>query len=131
MEKYLLTCGERILCLRCTARGKRSGEQCGRPALKSSRTAKCKLHGGRSTGPRTPEGKARIAAAHTLSGEYTRESIEKTDQQRALVRVLADAAHVLKLTDGPKTRGRKPKRYQLVESQEDILLALAELEHHM
>jgi hypothetical protein len=31
---------------------------------------RCRLHGGKSTGPRTPEGLARLAAAHTTHGGY-------------------------------------------------------------
>ena len=46
--------------VRCGARRKRDGEPCQAPALANGR---CKLHGGLSTGPRTPEGWARIAAA--------------------------------------------------------------------
>ncbi|MFP6758277.1 MAG: HGGxSTG domain-containing protein [Alphaproteobacteria bacterium] len=46
--------------LRCGART-RSGGACQNPAIKGR--SRCKLHGGRSTGPRTPEGKARFTAA--------------------------------------------------------------------
>ena len=31
---------------------------------------RCRLHGGLSTGPKTPEGRARIAAANTQHGRY-------------------------------------------------------------
>ncbi|MEC7379690.1 MAG: HGGxSTG domain-containing protein [Pseudomonadota bacterium] len=31
---------------------------------------RCRLHGGMSTGPRTPEGRARIAAANTKHGRF-------------------------------------------------------------
>ena len=31
---------------------------------------RCRMHGGRSTGPRTPEGLARLAAARTKHGAY-------------------------------------------------------------
>ena len=31
---------------------------------------KCRMHGGASTGPKTPEGRARIAAARTIHGGY-------------------------------------------------------------
>ncbi len=68
MNNNLMTAGGKIQCLRCTAKSSRTGIQCGRPALKSSKTQKCQFHGGRSTGPRTAEGKARIAALHTKHG---------------------------------------------------------------
>jgi hypothetical protein len=65
---YLVTAGGKIKCLRCTAKSSRTKQQCGRPALKTSKTQKCQFHGGRSSGPKTPEGKARIAASHTVHG---------------------------------------------------------------
>ena len=36
---------------------------------------RCRLHGGLSTGPRTAEGLARIRAANTRHGRWSRESI--------------------------------------------------------
>ena len=65
MDKYLMTAGGKITCLRCTARSTRSGNQCRKPALKVSRTQKCQTHGGKNKGPITAEGKARSAAALT------------------------------------------------------------------
>ncbi len=44
----------------CGAHRKQNGGTCQAPALRNGR---CKLHGGKSTGPRTAEGRARIAAA--------------------------------------------------------------------
>jgi hypothetical protein len=38
------------------------------------RNGRCRLHGGKSTGPRTEEGRARIRAARTRHGRYTAES---------------------------------------------------------
>jgi hypothetical protein len=68
-EKELVTAGNRIICKRCTAMSNSSGEQCKKPALKTSRTQKCEFRGGRSTGPRTEAGKARQRAAVTTSGK--------------------------------------------------------------
>jgi hypothetical protein len=45
---------------KCGART-RMGTPC--QALGRGRGGRCKLHGGKSTGPRTPEGRARIAEA--------------------------------------------------------------------
>lgn len=47
---------------------KRTKEQCGRPALKTSKTQKCQFDGGRGSGPKTPEGRQRVAQAHTVHG---------------------------------------------------------------
>ena len=44
----------------------RSGHPCRKPTLKRKR--RCRLHGGASTGPKTAEGKARIAAAQLKHG---------------------------------------------------------------
>lgn len=55
-ELVALTAGDG----RCHARC-RDGHACRAPAVKGRR--RCKLHGGLSTGPRTPEGKVRALAA--------------------------------------------------------------------
>lgn len=45
--------------VRCGAKRHRDGEPC--EALSEPGKRRCRFHGGRSTGPRTPEGKARVA----------------------------------------------------------------------
>ena len=126
----LRTAGGRIICRRCTAKSKRSGEQCKKPALKTSRTQKCQLHGGRSRGPVTAEGKARSALANYRTGEYTRAEIDQADRSRALLRVLEDATQLLGMVpiDTPRTRGRPPRLYQHVRTPEDVLSAILELQ---
>ena len=117
----LVTAGGKIACRRCTAMSKRSGEQCKQPALKTSRTQKCDFHGGRSTGPKTAEGKARQRAAVLKTGNYTKEAME--DKARS-VRVLAgleDAMYVLNMTTMPRTRGRKPLGYVPLKTVEDVV----------
>ncbi len=52
---------------RCGART-RAGCPCRAPAIRGKR--RCRMHGGRSTGPRTESGRARIAAARTIHGRY-------------------------------------------------------------
>ena len=52
---------------RCDART-RSGGLCRKYPIKRKR--RCRLHGGLSTGPRTAEGRARIAAAQFKHGRY-------------------------------------------------------------
>ena len=46
----------------------RSGKPCEKFPLASKR--RCRLHGGLSTGPKTLEGRGRIAAANTKHGRY-------------------------------------------------------------
>jgi hypothetical protein len=49
----------------------RKGTSCQRPAYK--RNGRCSLHGGKSTGPKTEDGLARLTAARTTKGKYTKE----------------------------------------------------------
>ena len=113
--------GGRIRCPRCTARSKRSGLQCGRPANKTSKTQKCQFHGGRSTGPRTAHGKSRVIAAHLKHGRETLQAKAARSKQSALLLQLEDATHVLGMVTGARTRGRKPVGYAPVTSVEGVL----------
>lgn len=49
---------------RCGARTQ-AGQPCLGPAMNNGR---CRMHGGLSTGPKTPEGLARLAQARTVHG---------------------------------------------------------------
>ena len=122
MEKYLSTAGGRITCLRCTAKSVRSGGQCFKPALKSSRTQKCSHHGGRNKGPITEAGKARSAAAHVKTGEFTKSAIKERSQKLVEMMQLEDACHVLGLTNAGRTRGRKPTGYVPLTTIKDVVL---------
>ena len=62
------------LCLAKT----RSGFPCQKHPI-AGRT-RCRLHGGRSTGPRTPEGKAACAAAHWKHGRRSKAYAEARKQ---------------------------------------------------
>ena len=59
---------------RCGAKT-RAGGACQNPAIGGRN--RCKLHGGRSTGPRTAAGRARVAAANTKHGRRSKAHIEK------------------------------------------------------
>jgi len=120
MEKFLSTAGGRITCLRCTAKSLRRGGQCRKPALKSSRTQKCGHHGGRNKGPVTEAGKARSAAAHVKTGEFTKQAIQERSQKLAEMMQLEDAMHVLKMTTATRTRGRKPSGYVPLTTIKDV-----------
>ena len=131
-KKYiseLILAGGRILCKRCTAKSKRTGVQCQKPALKSSSTQKCSFHGGLSRGPVTPEGKARSAKANLKTGDFTVTTKKRESTDRALVRVLEDASHLLGMVapDTPRMRGRKPATYPSVSDEADIHPAIAVL----
>lgn len=66
---------------RCGAKTRR-GTPCGCPAMKNGR---CRLHGGLSTGPKTAEGIARIQAANTKHGRYSKTEQEEQRTYRAFV----------------------------------------------
>ncbi len=94
--------------------------QCGRPALKSSRTQKCQFHGGRGSGPKTVEGRAKIAQAHLIHGNDTQVARAARSADSVRLARLEDAMHILQMAQGPRTRGRKAAGYVSVRSVEDV-----------
>ena len=58
--------GDPNLAPRCGARARTTGCACRAPAMANGR---CRMHGGKSTGPCTAEGLARLAAARTTHGK--------------------------------------------------------------
>jgi len=100
-----LTLGGRVTCTQCQARSKRTKMQCRSPAIAGK--TKCRIHGGRSTGPRTAEGKARIAAAHTVHGRETREARSIRRVKIAELQELESLGRELGLIGGTRTRGPK------------------------
>ena len=117
LKVTLFTCGGKICCLRCTAKSKRSGLQCGRPASRVSKTQKCHMHGGRgNSAPKTEAGRQRVAAAHTKSGQYTKAAKLEQSKSSARLARLEDAMHVLGMTTATRTRGRKSNLYVPVTS---------------
>lgn len=55
----------------CTAKSKRTREQCQKWAIRGKMT--CRMHGGNSTGPKTKAGKERSRLAALRHGNYTKE----------------------------------------------------------
>jgi hypothetical protein len=82
-EHFLITAGGKIVCRRCNAMSKRTRLQCSAPAIQGK--AKCKFHGGLSTGPTSVEGLARCAQAKTIHGHSTR-ALRKRHQE-AMTRI--------------------------------------------
>ena len=109
---------------RCLAKTRRS-MSCQKAALKGRN--RCRLHGGCSTGPRTPEGKARSIAAHTKHGLRSKAHVEKVKAINAELRRLPDerektlrkGAALLGLTQ-PQTRKVISNFGSGRESREDI-----------
>jgi hypothetical protein len=65
---------------RCLAKTHR-GTPCQKAALKGK--TRCRLHGGLSNGPWTPEGKARSIAAHTKHGRRSRAHVAQVKEINA------------------------------------------------
>ena len=77
---------------RCGAKTRR-GTACQRPANK--RNGRCRLHGGASTGPRTEEGLAKIAATNTTTGQHTKAMIAKRKEDAKIAKGLRDRLRVI------------------------------------
>jgi hypothetical protein len=125
-ETYITLAGGRIRCLRCVARSVRSGLQCAKPAMKSSRTQKCSHHGGWSTGAKTAQGRQRIAVANTKHGESTKAARHEYSKASAQLSQLEDCLYLLGMTAEPRTRGRKAAGYRPVRTIEDIRRMMVE-----
>jgi|GEM_PF-1653444 hypothetical protein len=65
--------------LRCGAKTRR-GTLCQSSAMKNGR---CRMHGGASTGARTPEGIERIRKAHWKTGYFSKQAITERREHRA------------------------------------------------
>ena len=82
---------------RCGAKTRR-GTPCQAPAMKNGR---CRLHGGKSTGPKTREGIERIRQAHLKHGRYTKDAIASRKEFHSLVRGLRETIRKInELTQG-------------------------------
>jgi len=64
----------------------RKGTACQKPPIKGKR--RCRLHGGLSTGPKTAEGKARIAVAHYRHGRRSKKFVEARAKIWAELRII-------------------------------------------
>ena len=113
-EKLLVTAGGKISCTRCQGISRRTKLQCGNPALKTSKTHKCKFHGGASTGPRTTEGRQRISASLLVHGRDT--NVIRAERQLKMLE-LRQLEDILVLTGGIiRTAGAKPAGYRQIKT---------------
>jgi len=92
---------------RCGARTK-AGTPCKRPAVK--RTGRCTRHGGKSTGPRTEEGRARIAAAKTSHGRMTKDARAEAKRRAQVGREIR--AELREIERGAIAEGRLARRWR-------------------
>lgn len=99
-------------------------EQCRKPAIRSK--TKCQLHGGRSTGPKTSEGKARISAAKWVHGNETNQrKLERSEGSLRMAQI-EDVMHAVGMTTATRTTGRKPSGYRPIRTLEEAKAWVAE-----
>ena len=75
-------CGDPHSAPRCGAKT-RAGSPCQAPAMLNGR---CRLHGGKSTGPRTAEGLERCRKVNWRHGSYSKEVLAAKHRVRELMR---------------------------------------------
>ena len=102
------TLGGRVTCTQCDGLSKRTRQRCQAPAIKGR--TKCKFHGGRSTGSRTPEGKARQIAANTKHGRETRAIREERSAKLAELYELEKEMRRLGMVEGSWVSRKPPSR---------------------
>jgi hypothetical protein len=110
----LNTAGGKIHCPRCQARSKRTKLQCGAPAERGKKA--CRFHGARSSGPKTPEGRLRIAHSKTVHGNETRQVRAERSSKSAELSNIEDIMHITGMTTAPRTRGRKASSYKSIST---------------
>ena len=69
----------------CNART-RSGDTCRR--FCNVKNGRCHLHGGKSTGPRTDEGRQRIAKAHLKHGRRSKSYLQQSQDLKVELRAI-------------------------------------------
>jgi hypothetical protein len=83
---------------RCGAKTRRRGTPCQSPGMKNGR---CRIHGGKSTGPKTPEGIERIRKSQWKHGLRSAETIRQRKKGAAVRREIKRLAGLAKsLLDG-------------------------------
>lgn len=69
----------------CGAKARQNNNKpCRQPAMKNKN--RCRLHGGKCTGPKTTEGKNRSAKANYKHGLYTKEAILEQQKMRMMLK---------------------------------------------
>ena len=108
MQTNYTTLGGRVACTQCNATSKRTKQQCRNPAIKGK--TKCKFHGGRSTGSRTPEGKARQIAANTIHGRETRTIRQERSAKMAELYEIEKEMRSMGMVEGSWVSRKPPSR---------------------
>jgi hypothetical protein len=98
---------------RCGAKARtRGGAPCRNAAMRNGR---CRMHGGRSTGARTPEGQERARLANMRHGRRSQQTIEARRAVRAEVRRIQ--AELQQIEREVRQRDRQQRREQERQSE--------------
>ena len=76
-------------------------------------------------GPRTAEGKQRIALAQLKHGAFSKAGLKAKQAESIQLRQLEDIAIVIGMITGPRTRGCKPRGYKSITSMEAVRKLMA------
>jgi hypothetical protein len=120
--------GDLSLVRRCGG-GTRAGRSCRGPAMANGR---CRMHGGKSTGPRTVEGRKRCRAAPLIHGRRSAAVVDERRRAAAIVREIMQRTVTLgKQADeciraAGKARFNRPPRRESVTSREEPAAKAAE-----
>lgn len=72
----------------CGAKSKRNnGAGCRQPAMANG---KCRLHGGKSTGPRSKQGRRRCGKSNFRHGAYTKKALNEHRETMSLIKISKD-----------------------------------------
>ena len=76
-------------------------------------------------GPRTAEGRQRIAQAQLKHGAFSKAGLEAKHAESVQLRQLEDIAYLTGLIQGQRTRGCKPRGYKAIRSMEAVKALVA------
>ena len=76
-------------------------------------------------GPRTPEGRQRIAQAQLNHGAFSKAGIEAKQAESIQLRQLEDIARLVGMIQGPRTRGVKPRGYTAITTMKAVKALIA------
>jgi hypothetical protein len=76
-------------------------------------------------GPRTAEGRQRIAQAQLKHGAFSKSGLKAKHEESIKLRQLEDAAYLIGLIQGPRTRGAKPRGYEAITTMAAVKALVA------
>ena len=76
-------------------------------------------------GPRTAEGRQRIAQAQLKHGAFSKAGLAAKHAEAIQLRQLEDIAVLIGMIQGPRTRGCKPQGYKAITSMEAVKALVA------